>query len=153
MSKRHKEGGARGTRRERGKRHKEGGMRGTRRERGKRYKEGGTRGTRRERGKRHKEGEHGHTIYNNTKKFLKISKTYVLMTTDNSSSSVLMTYNMPSGTTKHCKSNSHSHSFLFYFLFFRWAGSKVQLATKLGRSLGMRLGFHTKQQLITFSQH
>ena len=63
------------------------------------------------------------------------------MTTYNSSLSVLMTYNTPSGTTKHCKSTepesrqtakifSFPSSFLFFFLFFRWAGSKVQYATK-----------------------
>ena len=82
------------------------------------------------------------------------------MTTYNSSLSVLMTYNTPSGTTKHCKSTepgSHQTAkifffpspFLFFFLFFRWAGSKVQYATKTA-------AFYTEQhvhQLIAFSQH
>jgi len=49
------------------------------------------------------------------------------MTTDNSSLiEFLITYNMPSGTTKHCKCTepeSRQTVSFFLFIFFRWAGS------------------------------
>ena len=45
----------------------------------------------------------------------------------------LITYNMPSGTIKHCKCTepeSRQTVSFFLFIFFRWAGSNVQYTTK-----------------------
>ena len=79
------------------------------------------------------------------------------MTTDNSSLSVLMTYNMPSGTTKYCKSNSHSqNNFLSFFFpllfpFLQMGWFKSTACDKAEEEPGDEASFHTKQQHFTLS--